>query len=548
MKMVHQIRKYDISVFISISFCLVFSLVYATFPTKMHFADGLSYAYHMEHFPISDAWRSHHLLWLPAMHILYGAIHYFFPALRAMPFLQFLNAILGGLSVYLLIRFVHSITNNLPAGILAGAFFGFSWGMLNWATDANIYILVIALMLVVINIITGNSFLSHKNALIATLIMIVITSVHQIGFFFSFVILAAILLRSPKETKIKTLIQCALLYSSATFALYYGVYLLIRPTLAGIQKEGFMSWLTTYGHDKGYWTIFAVGFLPAQEMFNRSLFSLFFKVQDDVKAFYDQFYNESYNILFIYILFYLIILISVFWELKQILIDKSISNRPVKILLLTWFFPYFIFAHLFNASAVFYKLFFLMPILIIWTIQVLEAPPRERRVWRFLSIAILVAVAGWNISTGLVPNSKPETNPFLRDALKIKPFVHKSDLIIFARQERYLASITRYYTEANAAYILVNFRYAGSEFFSFEKANEETLKYFLSKYNRIILSDDAYKSGYQKWYFSNHFFEPPHPVFLAVSKNDLIHTGVRGKIFLLANILDKKGQQAGQTE
>jgi len=83
------------------------------------------------------------------MHVIYDAIHGLASSLRAMTFFQYSNAILGAGTVVLMIKFISQITKNRIAGIITGIFFGFTWGMLHYSSDANIYILILFLMLLV---------------------------------------------------------------------------------------------------------------------------------------------------------------------------------------------------------------------------------------------------------------------------------------------------------------------------------------------------------------------------------------------------------------
>ena len=502
--------------------CALITVIYALLPTKMHFADGLYFAYHLEEFPISHAWHPHHLLWLPLMHVIFDALHSIIPSLRAMTFFQLSNAILGGLTVYLMIKFVSLISGNRIAGIIIGLMFGFSWGMLHYSADANIYIIILLLMLVAAILITSGNELSRKNAIIATILMIIITSLHQIGFFFSFAILTAIILRSPAKDKIKTAVFCASLYAIVTITMYYAVFLMIRPLLFAELQQSFIAWMTSYGSHKSFWSISDMGFFPAQEIFEYTQFGAFFHNQDILKVRASLNFKGTYNTNVINIFFHVVILFSALILLFQVILKKHIPNRSIKTILLIWFFSYFIFNQLYCAFEIHFKLFFIIPLLAIWTLLILESSPRELKIWNYIAVSFIIAMAVWNFATGVIPESKPEFNPFIKQVMKIEPYLKKGDLIIFARHERYKAAVARYYTDADAAYFQTEFRYISTDNDSFSNMHKETIEFFTKRYDRITLSDDAWNSGYMKWYFSGHVFPPPHPAFLAVQKSRLI--------------------------
>jgi hypothetical protein len=446
-----------------------------------------------------------------------------------MIFLQFFNALLGGSCVTIFIIIVGRVTGKKVIGIITGILFGISWGMFNYSTDANIYILLLLLMLSAFLILTNRERFDKKRAIITTILMIIITSLHQIGFFFAFVVLTGIILRSKQKEKMRTAIGCIILYSISTMILYYSVYIMIRPLLVAEMKGSFFSWLTAYGHNQFFWTIFSQGYFPAQEQFVRAQANLFLHIQDNLKSYYKQAYIESYNTLALYILFHMIILLSALFELKKLILMRNKPNmdlylRSVRIMLLVWFFLYFIFNQFYCAFEIHFKLFYLPPLFLIWALQVLESPPRDRKVWNFLTVVILVGIATWNITTGVIPNSHSSNNPFLRDVLKLKQFVKKGDLVIYARHQRYLSALTQYYTPADAAFFQSSFRYTtGNE--NLNRIEDETVEFIENRYERVILSDDAFESGYRQWFFSGYKFPPPHPDLLAIKKAHLIPVG-----------------------
>ncbi|MFH1514145.1 MAG: hypothetical protein ABIG42_01665, partial [bacterium] len=224
----------------------IFALVYALFPTSLLTADGLYYAWHIENLPLKDSFHPHHLLWLGFMHLIYNVIHTVLPDVRSLQVLQFTNAVLGGLSVFVLIQLAAHICQNLKVGIIIGLLFGLSWGMLHFSTDANIYILVLLLILLTAYILMASGEVTPQVATVAALLLAITSLLHEVAIFFSIAIVYSIWLKSPVHSRKKTLIQCVSIYIVLIAAVYFIVFhTLIRTGIP--QSTGFFKWLAAYG-------------------------------------------------------------------------------------------------------------------------------------------------------------------------------------------------------------------------------------------------------------------------------------------------------------
>jgi len=197
---------------------IAFACIYALFPTKMHLSDGVGYAYMLEHFSDGHFMHPHHPLWLPLMQYLYDGAKLIIPDLRSMPFICFINALLGGLSVFVFIQIAHKLSRSRMISILTGLFFGFSWGMMNYSSDSNIYILALFIILLAARIILANDKPTPNDAIKASFLMVLASVIHQITFFFTFVVLVAILLKLPKRERFRYAAICTFFYSICVFA------------------------------------------------------------------------------------------------------------------------------------------------------------------------------------------------------------------------------------------------------------------------------------------------------------------------------------------
>lgn len=510
---------------------ITFACIYALFPTKMHLTDGIGYAYMLEHFSDGHFMHPHHPLWLPLMQYLYDAAKHIIPDLRSMPFICFINALLGGISVFVFIQIAHKLSRNRAISILAGLFFGFSWGMMNYSSDSNIYILALLIILVAGRIIIANDKPTPNDAIKAAFLMVLASVIHQITFFFTFVVLVAILIKLPKRERFRYASICTFFYGICVFAIYQCLYYFWILEVDLNTNFTFFSWLTSYGSNPNWWTIFKIGFIPANELFSYSQVNVFFHTIGYEIVRHTGYFEEPQSYL-PYIIMYAIILLSIIYEIIDLFRTRKIASRlrSARILLLLWILPYFIFNQFYCALDVHYKLFYLPPLLLIWMLRLNESPNRIKLPVGIITCALVVFLAIWNISTGMIPNSKTESNDFLTRALAIGDVVStnslvSNSLVIFSVREFYLATLTRYYTDADTVPYRMKFNRFAIIDEGFLQIDNNTVDFFNENYNRIFLSDHAYSSKPRNWYFSGLFLPRSAPGLLALHPSSIEYIG-----------------------
>lgn len=498
----------------------VFAVVYAMFPTAMLTADGLYYAWHIENMPISHSIHPHHLLWLGLMHLLFNAIHIVIPGLSALEFMQFFNAILGGACVCLVIRIIRKLHCNLTVAIITGLFFGLSWGMIHFSTDANIYIPVLFLILLCADILFGSNVIDTRKTIAVVILMILATLLHQVAILFVPALLVAIWLKSPIIKRISSIDAFLFCYVAVVFFFYYIAFHTVSQTGLPDSSVDFISWLGAYGSRSEYWTFLSQGMMSAQEAFQRSQASLFFHLHNALDVYLAQEYSETKIHSVLYFLLNLVIVISIIREIRDIIINRKMPKdiRNVSIVLLSWFLPFFIFNYLYCPHEIHFKLFYLAPLLILWTSQIISISGFNRTFWRIAAPCILIIITAWNVFTGLVPNSSFENNPYYHDIELLRPHLQKGDLVIYARHERNKASLVRYFTDADAVFFRPKPRHIQDNMLVFFEIHDSTRDFLQEKYKRILVSSDAWESHYPKWFLPEHLIEPPHPNELGISK------------------------------
>ncbi|MFH1514988.1 MAG: hypothetical protein ABIG42_05955 [bacterium] len=491
---------------------LFFVILYAAFPTKMHFIDGLLYSWNLENLETKYMLHPHHPLWLPLMHIIYNVVRSFFPDLQAIAFLSFVNAMLGGGLVYLFIRILQRFIQSSVIPILTGLFLGFSWGMMTYCADANIYILVFVLLSGSTIVLFNEEKLSLKNSLYATGLVIISSLMHQMAFLFTVPVLIAILIRRGKSHLFRNAGICTMVYAFCVIVINYIVYIFARPLVDDSITSTFLTWLTTFGGNAEWWTIGSRGLTNAASIFLYTQVNLFIHTPDSALNQLFKLYEQNY-VLPAYIIPHLIIVMSLLWEIVSLIKNRedSCKTRTVRIFLLSWIIPYFIFLHFYSALSTHFKLFYFIPLMMLWAMQLNRLSDKFRGMVIPVCWVVLVIFAGWNISTGLVPNSYPERNPSLKQALIIADKVNENDLIIFSAQENYTAVVTRYYTDADAVPLRSTPPILSQTESGFLDIDRRTVEFLNDRYNRIFLSEKACGIKPRNLYFSGYFFKPPHP-------------------------------------
>lgn len=527
--------------------CLLFAFIYAAFPSKLHYVDGLVWAYNIENFPLSHQFNQHHPIWVPIMHILFYAFKLIIPGLRSLAFLSAVNAILGGISVLLLIKIAERITKNLFYSITAGVIFGSSCVMLSFCTDSNIYITIVVIMLIITLVLLSGNHLSRKDALIATVLVLLASLMHQIAFFFTFVVLAGIIIRSPRRERNTTVLICALMYAAIIIPVNYIIYLhSITLTSAEIYMT-FPSWLTAYGSGVGWWTILNQGPGAALKLFTYTYLNAFVHTSGCELLFHarplnNSTYNIAYPFFYLLSVAYLIFEVALYFRNR----NKTTLKHQARCLLLLWLVVYSLFNHLFAPFELHHKLFIIAPLILLIVLRIEGLFLFSQTRSRILLALLVLAFSIWNIATGLIPNAKPENNEFLPPVIDISSVIQKGDLLLYSREEFYTAWVARYYTDADVETPRVRFNKFARVNKSMEEIHEQTIYFINERYDRIILSEKAFTDleVLDHWYFSGLSFPPPHPWLLAVYPGSVQKIGTiqtpNGEIFQIVKFVTRE--------
>ncbi|MDD3319907.1 MAG: hypothetical protein PHS59_00480 [Paludibacter sp.] len=125
---------------------IAISLIYLFFPNNNHLADSLDYGASVK-FGL-DLFYAHHLLFNYFNRLLFIAVNPIFPSLDALKFIQFINASVTILSLFLLQKIIYKQTGDNTKANIWTFFVACSFGVMRFAVEAETYVIPIFFSLI----------------------------------------------------------------------------------------------------------------------------------------------------------------------------------------------------------------------------------------------------------------------------------------------------------------------------------------------------------------------------------------------------------------
>lgn len=131
--------------FAPVALALTFGVLYLSTPTWDYHADGVAYAFNIEHVYRSGRLytrliHQNHLLYSVFGYFAYGAALLFSDDVRALRVLQCCSAVFGALGVFATYQLARSYLQSAASGLLTAACLGVLAGWWRTSTDADVYI------------------------------------------------------------------------------------------------------------------------------------------------------------------------------------------------------------------------------------------------------------------------------------------------------------------------------------------------------------------------------------------------------------------------
>jgi hypothetical protein len=511
---------------------IFFALLYLFIPTKMFYIDGIYYAEHLENMPYYDqGFHPHHLIYLPLMHLLYGAFHSIIPWLRALAFLQALNAILGGLTIWIFSRILRRLSFSIISRILAMILLGSSYTFWHHASDANIYILVHLLILCVTLVVLSDRFYSSKSCQYSTGLLFGLTClVHQI------VVLMIIpfglyIWSKDRKNGMKVFLRLAIPFLLVGFIAYPVVFILFSgETNQSLTK--FLLWAGSFGRAEHYFAFNASYANNIIQTILRGHYNAFFTLKPLERILFDGTSGDTAQSFRLYTFFLFLTTLTVVSFIFQSISHASSNQRKLHFFFLAQFIVYFTLTSIFMPENHFYRIFYLCPLIVIWTgIFSMLGESYKLILKPIVAIAILVFLY-LNLTKGIIPQSRIRYNPYLTMTAQLDQVVTEKDVVLFPTKDRYLTGIYRYFGKGDAIHLQQGEHFLNHDKLEkdFTRYESETLAMLDDRYDRIFLTQDAFnwlgldsKSKAPRIdpvVFTPKNYKLPHPDFMVVRLND----------------------------
>jgi hypothetical protein len=511
---------------------ILFALLYLAIPTKMFYIDGIYYAEHLENMPYYDqGFHPHHLIYLPLMHLLYGAFHLIIPSVRALAFLQALNAVLGGLTIWFFSRILRKLNFSIISRVLAIILLGSSYTFWHHASDANIYILVHLLVLCVALIVLSDRFYASKSCQYSTGFLLGFTClVHQIAVLM-IIPLGLYIWSRDKKNGSKILLRLAIPFLLAGFIAYPVVFNLFSGE-TNLTLTTFLLWAGSFGRAEHY---FAFNASYANDMFQtitRGHYNAFFTLKPLERILFDGTSGDTAVSIRLYIYFMFLTSLTVISFIFQSISHVDSNKRKIYFFFLIQFIVYFTLTSIFMPENHFYRIFYLCPLIVIWTGMFSMLGESYKLILKpIVAIAILVFLY-LNLTKGIIPQSRIRYNPYLTMTAQLDQVMTERDVVLFPLKDRYFTGIYRYFGKGDAIHLQQGEHFLNRDELArnFEKYKSETLSMLDDRYDRIFLTQDAFNwlgldrklksRRIDPVVFTPKNYRRPHPDFMAVRLND----------------------------
>ncbi len=378
-------------------------LLYALFPTRVFYWDGVAFAIDIERTePAFWAWslaHPNHLLYTVGGNVVYRLLEALGVHTRALYVLQALNAALAAAAVVMLYGVLRRRTADPALALWLAVGFGVCATWWKFSTDADAYIASVLLLIVTFELLDR----TRPRMLIAALTHAAAMLLHQLALLF---LPVAVWLLLPRGLPVVA--AYGAVTGSLVLAVYGIAYAQVHPAVP------FSQWITYHSPDSAF------TFEPLRNL----LLSLLSSVRLIAGGKLSAVVPDAAG------LAGLVVLGAALWTLRRSRPSDPPSAAPAVRLgpIVLWVATYAAFLWLWLPRNTFYRLFYLPP-LVLLAAHGLRAAPRLRRVLP----ALVLALAAWNWTFLIYPQSRVEANAPLSFALRRASTWPPGTAVAFAR-------------------------------------------------------------------------------------------------------------------
>lgn len=389
-------------------------LLYAFFPTRTYYWDGVLFSLNIERvhggeLPAAALFHPNHLLYSALGYLLYKGFAACGLQVRAITVLQIVNIALGILAAWFVYGFARRLTNSAPVALFTVVLFAFGATWWKFSTDADAYIVTVLFLLLTIQCVAR----VHPRLLPAASCHIAAMLFHELAVFAYVPVLTAIAF--DRERSKATRIRLACVYILSTAACVAAVYFVAYRYSDRSAYPNLLAWITSRAATSqtahglkqlGAYTLSYVKLFAGGKL---SLIREFFSIPEAVA--------------------FLACAACISWAVYLFCRHESGvgqapgQRRPVQILW-AWLAPYAIFFVWWEPASSFYKLFIWPPIALLIGIYAARQRPKA-----FFAIAF--GLAAWNFGAFIFPHSHAEADPVLALAQGIDSQLPKSATVYY---------------------------------------------------------------------------------------------------------------------
>jgi hypothetical protein len=377
-------------------FLIVF--VYALFPTKTYYWDGVLFSLNVEgvqqnRLPVGMLFHPNHLLYSAAGYVFYGLLVRLPVSIRALTMFQAINILLSGACAVLIYTLASKIARSRAIATLACVLFagGATWW--RFSTDANSYITTIFLLVLGLFFALREPQRMLPTAICHTAAMLI----HQLAVFAYAPFLAAIFLdtAAPRIIRVKRAAAYCAATSVTVAIVYFAVF-----RMAGPQNRTFTSWIVSYSPDTQkthslYQLVVAYPLSYLKLLVGGRL------------GLIKEFWSIPVAISLACSLF------LVFWAARLLRKPSGPAltsfDRRTQLVLLLWVLPYLVFFAWWEPGAGFYKLFVWPPLVLLAAGCVVRIAFLRTHISALR--AFVLAIIAWNFGAFIYVHSRAGADP-----------------------------------------------------------------------------------------------------------------------------------------
>lgn len=410
-------------------------VIYALFPTKTYYWDGVKFALRIDNFPLQAGF------WTDPNHLLYAwiggvlktiAVHFGFDV-SALVLLQCVDIIAGAVGIVIFAELARHVSISRFSKNVATVVFAFSAAWWNYSVDVASYVLTLDFMMLTLLVCLRRP---RHWQILAIMSLTAATTFHQLAALFSVPLAAMAIFDKKRYRSCFTIILVSGVISISLQYYAYKANDIFRVDLpAGVvsadighvrQNISFYEWIFTHSSDSG----FAVGLRNTIT----GLFSGNLKL-----GFGGKLGDISFVPLHVLIIA-ISVVASVTWfvavrqrpDMQQIRFANDEEKRRghsqiMTASLLVWLFVYVLFLLLWMPLNSFYRVFYLPPLLLLLGVACDRVAINH---YRLITIVVGLSIL-WNFLFYIYPRSVVAHNEPLVAALKLREKVSNSDRMYY---------------------------------------------------------------------------------------------------------------------